>query len=304
MKQAPIDAAIARLSRTQHGAWSRGQVFAAGGSGSLIDRRLRSGAWVKLDTAVYGSPSVHPTWQRSVMAGVLAEPWAVASHRSAAVLHQLVGFRQGRPEITTRPGANVRGQLAIAHRGVDVRTTKIQGIPCVTLDHVFVDLAQVIPQRKLQVALARCADGNAAALEAVRDRFVALAPRGGRNLSSLRSVLDGFGAGEAIDESELERRARLLFTRTGVPPIVWQAPFPGRVPGAHRADGVIETWKIVLEGDGRAWHTRIDDFERDRRRDQGAAAAGYLTLRYTYNQITTEPDWCLTTLLAAGSRRC
>jgi very-short-patch-repair endonuclease len=116
-------------------------------------------------------------------------------------------------------------------------------------------------------------------------------------------VLDRFGAGPGIDESELERRMRLLFTRPEVPTIRWQAAFPGRVAGPQRVDGVIAPWKIVIEGDGRAWHTRVDDFERDRRRDQSAAAAGYLTLRYTYNQITTDPEWCLSTLLQTGATR-
>jgi hypothetical protein len=298
-----VDEAIARLARRQHGAWARRQAFAVGASESLMDRRLRRGRWVRLDTAVYGSPSAPATWHRSIAAAVLAEPWAVASHQSAAVLHQLAGFRRGRPVITIRPDANARGRLAIAHRGVDVRTTRVDGIPCVTLDQVFVDLAQVVSARRLGEALARRVDSRPDVLDSVRDRYVALAPRGGRNLRPLRAVLERFGAGEDIAESELERRMRALFRRPGLPPIAWQAPFPGRVAGASRVDGVIEAWKTVVEGDGRAWHTRVDDFERDRRRDQAAAAAGYLTLRYTYHQVTAEPDWCVATLLAAGERR-
>ena len=113
-----------RLARSQHGAWSRRQAFDAGASESLIDRRLRSGAWLRLDAGVYGSPAAPPTWHRSVIAAVLAEPWAVASHRSAAVLHGLEGFRPGRPEVTILPGANARGRLAIAHRGVDTRASR------------------------------------------------------------------------------------------------------------------------------------------------------------------------------------
>jgi hypothetical protein len=261
-----VDRAVERLSRLQHGAWSRRQVLAAGASGSLIDRRLRSGAWVRLDSGVYGSPAAPPTWHRSVMAAVL-------------------------------------GGLAIAHRAVDTRVTRISGIPCVTLDQVFIDLAQVTSAERLGDALARATDLDRRLLDQVRDRYAALAPRGGRDLRNLRTVLEQLGAGDGITESELERRMRRLFTRPEVPPITWQASFPGRVPGPRRVDGLIEAWRIVLEGDGRAWHTRVDDFERDRRRDQAAAAAGHLTLRYTYNQISTDPDWCLATLLDAGASR-
>jgi very-short-patch-repair endonuclease len=60
---------------------------------------------------------------------------------------------------------------------------------------------------------------------------------------------------------------------------------------------------MVVEGDGRAWHTRVEDFERDRRRDQEAAAAGLLTLRFTWFQLTQEPDWVREVVITAGQKR-
>ncbi len=298
-----VDRVIAALARKQHGAWSRGQATAVGATESLIDRRLRSGAWIRLDTSVYGSPAAPPTWHRSVMAAILAESWAVASHRSAAVIHGLVGFRAGRPEITIPPGAHARGKLSIAHRGVDVRHTRVDGIPCADLVQVFVDLSQVASEARVRTALARRIDDSASLLGLVRDRYVDLAPRGGRDLRPLRRVLDAFGAGEGCDESVLEAAMRQLFTGPGLPPIRWQAPFPGRETGSQRVDGAIEAWKVILEGDGRAWHTRVDDFDRDRRRDQAAAVAGYLTLRFSYQQIVHEPEATLRTLHSVGIQR-
>lgn len=237
------------------------------------------------------------------MAAILAEPWAVASHRTAAVLHHLEGFRQGRPEITIRPGANARGRLSRAHRGVDVRTTHIDDIPVVTLPQVFVDLAQVVGEPRLRKALAEKAGTTPTVLDAVRDRYCALAPRGGRDLRPLRAVLERFGAGDLPTESELEHALRLVLHDPRIPPIRWQAPFPGRVPGSQRVDGLIECWSLVVEADGRAWHTRVDDFERDRRRDAEAAAAGLQTLRFTWHQTTREPTWVRTTVLAVGAHR-
>ena len=237
------------------------------------------------------------------MAAILAEPWAVASHRTAAALHQLEGFRRGRPEITIRPGANARGRLALAHRGVDVATTRVDGIPVVTLSQAFVDLAQVVGEPRLRKALADKARTSPAVLDAVRDRYCALAPRGGRNLRLLRAVLERFGAGAAPNESELERVLRLALNDPRIPPIRWQAPFPGREPGTRRVDGLIDPWSLVIEGDGRKWHTRVDDFERDRRRDAEAAAAGLQTLRFTWHQVISEPAWVLATVLAVGSHR-
>lgn len=269
----------------------------------MIRNRLRSGTWIRLDTGVYAHVTSDPTWERSVMAAVLAEPWAVASHRSAAVLHQLEGFRQGRPEVTIRAGANARGRLAIAHRGVDVRMTRVRRIPAVAIEQAFVDLVQVASEAKARRALASQADARPAVLNAVRDRYCELAPRGGRDLRSLRSILLQFGAGDLPDESALERRMRLVLSSTAIPPIRWQAPFPGRRPGARRVDGLIEEWSLVVEGDGRAWHARVEDFERDRRRDAEAAAAGYQTLRFTWYQLTDDVPWVRRVVVDTGARR-
>jgi very-short-patch-repair endonuclease len=296
------DHQIARLSRAQHGAWSRKQALAVGATRDVIRRRLDSGAWLELDTAVYGDPAVPPTFERSVMAAVLAEPWAVASHRSGAVLHRLKGFRQGRPEITVRPGANARGKLARIHRGVDVRTTTIDHIPAVTIGQVYVDLVQVVSEDRVRKALAARADEKPIVLDAVRDRYVALAPRGGRDLRPMKRILDAFGAGKLPTPTQLERKLRALAAAAALR-VEWEAPFPGREAGRQRVDGLAESCRVVLEADGRDWHTRTQDFDSDRKRDGNAAAAGYLTLRFTWYQLTEEWEWCLDTLLSTVATR-
>jgi hypothetical protein len=303
MRMKDADSAVAQLSRKQHGAWSRRQALAAGMTAKGILVRRRAGMWLSLDNAVFGHAAAAPTWHRSVMAAVLAEPWAAASHRSAAVLHQLEGFRPGRPEVTIKPGANARGRLATAHRGVDVRTTIVDGIPTVTLDQVFIDLAPSVSEARLQRALSMKAHESGTLLEAVRDRYCALAPRGGRDLRRLRAVLDRFGAGDLPRRSELESVMAHVLDLPQIPSIVWEAPFPGRSPGKQRVDGLISDWSLIIEGDGRAWHTRIEDFERDRRRDAEAAAAGLLTLRFTWHQLVHESSWVQDIVLQAGMRR-
>jgi very-short-patch-repair endonuclease len=298
-----VDAEVAALSRRQHGAWSRAQALACGAGTSLIARRIRTGRWIWLDTGVYGDPAVPPTWHRSVMVAVLAEQEAAASHRAGGVLHRLEGIRCGRPEITVPARASARGRTARVHRSNDIATTRVDGIPCVTLGQVFVDLAQVVSEERLRRALAARADRDRRALDEVRDRYSVLAPRGGRDLRPLRDALERFGAGTLPSETELERHLRWLVEQPEIPPVRWQASFPGRSAGPQRVDGVIEEWRLVLEADGRAWHTRVDDFERDKRRDGEAAAAGYLTLRFTWYQLTRDRDWCWRVLLGTGATR-
>jgi hypothetical protein len=297
------DLAVAKLSRRQHGAWSRRQALERSMTSKMVRVRTARGEWVILDNGVYGHVSAPATWERSVMAAILAEHWAVASHRSSAVLHQMVGIRPGRPEITVRPGAHARGRLAIVHRGVDVRSTTVRGIPTVTVEQTFVDLAQVVSEVRLRSALAARSEATPAVLDGVRDRYCQLAPKGGRNLRKLRSVLLRFGAGDLPERSVLEARLAAVLGLPTIPVVAWEAPFPGRRPGLQRVDGLIPEWSLVIEGDGRAWHTRVEDFENDRRRDAEAAAAGYLTLRFTWHQLVADQRWVQQMVLGTGAQR-
>lgn len=303
MDRTDIDLAIARLARRQHGLWTRQQAVKAGATPSMIRTRVASGRWIRLDHGVYADVASLPTWHRGVMAAVLAEPWAAASHRSAAVLHDLLGFRPGRPEVTVRPHASARGRLALVHRGVDVETAVVDGIRCSTLPQTFVDLAQVVSTERLRPALGAKADKTPTLLDAVRDRYCDLAPRGGRNLQPLRATLEVFGAGDLPSPSELEKHLRSVLRDPAIPEVRWEAPLPGRRNDRQRVDALIPDWSAIVEADGRAWHTRVEDFESDRRRDAEAAAAGYLTLRFTWHQLTTTPHWVRGVVIQAGSHR-
>lgn len=297
-----IDAEIARLARRQHGVWSLAQATAAGATRSMITTRLQRGEWLRLDTAVFAHLASEPTWRRTVMAAVLAEPWAAASHSTAASLHGLPGFGPGNVHVVVPPGANARGELSVAHRACDTSVVRVDGIPTTTLAHTFVDLSQTASDTKVFEALQTAAIRHPTLIGEIQDIYLRLAPRGGRNLGPLRVMLDEL-VEAPVAESVLELRLQEILSAPGIPPVEWQAPFPGRVDGPQRVDGLIRAWSMVVEGDGRSWHTRVDDFERDRRRDAEAAAAGLLPLRYTWAAITNRPDWVRQTVMAAGAHR-
>jgi very-short-patch-repair endonuclease len=63
-----------------------------------------------------------------------------------------------------------------------------------------------------------------------------------------------------------------------------------------RADFAWRGARVILETDG-AIHRRGRRVERDARRDQRAARAGWMTLRFSSDQIATEPARLRATLL-------
>ena len=49
--------------------------------------------------------------------------------------------------------------------------------------------------------------------------------------------------------------------------------------------------RILIEIDGRRWHTRTADETRDNERDQAANLVGWDTYRFTWADLTKRPDW-------------
>jgi very-short-patch-repair endonuclease len=63
-----------------------------------------------------------------------------------------------------------------------------------------------------------------------------------------------------------------------------------RIDGVGRVDLLIGD-RLVLELDGRGWHSSEEAFEEDRRRDLALLERGYLVIRVSYNQVMTQWDW-------------
>jgi very-short-patch-repair endonuclease len=73
--------------------------------------------------------------------------------------------------------------------------------------------------------------------------------------------------------------------------------------GPQRVDGLIEPWRLIVEADGRRWHTRVADFERDHARDIAALLHGYLVARFTWSQLTNGHADCVAALREIGLTR-
>jgi very-short-patch-repair endonuclease len=89
----------------------------------------------------------------------------------------------------------------------------------------------------------------------------------------------------------------------GLPEPVTQFRLPGRGAVAGLADLAYPDAKLLIEADGRRWHARVRDFERDRARDAETNRAGWVTQRFSYEQITTSPDEVVTTIAAIRATR-
>jgi very-short-patch-repair endonuclease len=86
--------------------------------------------------------------------------------------------------------------------------------------------------------------------------------------------------------SALERRLREVLRLAGFHDARFEAAPPWWPEGPERVDVLLEVERVIVEGDGRAWHQRVADFENDRRRDNLAALHGYRVVRLTWTMVT------------------
>ena len=85
--------------------------------------------------------------------------------------------------------------------------------------------------------------------------------------------------------STLEQRFLVLLQERGLP-----MPEVNARVGRFRVDCLWRTQGVIVELDGHAFHANAATAERDRQRDVELRAAGFIVLRYTWHQVTRQPD--------------
>lgn len=302
MRNEAVDALLAR----QHGVVTRAQVLAAGGTNGQIAHRLASGEWIRLAGSVYGPRSAPATFERNLTAALLSRPGSFACRRSAAILHELPGFRSGRPEIVVPYGWSGRSAVATVRRSVyfdRLGWTTLKGFPVTDLPETLFMVAGIVDQPRIERLIDLALSRGRCSVDELNDIHVRhLGDRipGIRRFE--RSLTTRQAAAYVPPESELERHLVHLLDHPHIPEVAYQHAAPW-APLAHRVDAYLPEWQLVVEADGRAWHTRVADFESDRERDNAATAAGIAVLRFTWSMLTKRLDHCRQLTVRAGERR-
>lgn len=289
-----LDLRILKLASAQHGAFTRAQVIAEGGCDAHITRRLRQGRWVRRSPGVYVLAGTPDTWrQRLSIAALAVGRDAVISHQSAAALHQLTGYPAGALVVTVAHSGYARIRGVMAHQLVDVRPEhrmESDGLLLTTPARTFVDLAAVSHRARMRIALEDALNDRTVTLPDVAGVLAAVARRGKPGVRKLGSLLDEHGPGTVPPASQLERTLFGVLHAAGLPPPVRQHPLPTVTGIAGRVDCAYPEAQLIVEGDGRRWHTRIQDLARDHTRDLEAGALGWLVVRAMHEHLVGDPD--------------
>lgn len=282
---------VARLARRQDGLVTVDQLLRLGSNVDQIEHWIELHRWERIHRRVIGIAGSPETATRSLRAALLASPQAAASHHSAGILHGFTQLRRGPLTITAPLGAHHELAGVLVHRTGTLAPHHIvtkSGMRVTSPSRTVIDLAADLPDRGFRRLIEDQLAAGRVGLDQCVDIIAELPIRGRRGVARARRIVLGLDV-TPPPESELEARMLELIGRAGIalPARQLQLPWTDREVG--RVDFAWPDRRVIVETDGRRYHARIDAFERDRRRDQLALAAGWRTLRFTWRQVVNEP---------------
>jgi len=288
-----IDELARRLSAAQHGGFARWQLREVPNVDQMVRSRIASGAWVRAETGVYTLAGLPPDRERPLWVGWLAVgPDAVRSHECAAERHGIGPVLTGRLVFTTRHGDHHRIDGVTVHQLRDLlphHVLTIDGMPTTTVPRTIVDLAAVSSPTRLARVVETTVQAGLTTDDAIGVVLGDVARKGKWGMARLATVLAGRAPGNPVPDSVLERLLLEAVLAVGNPMPVAQFAHPGRHPTLGCVDFAYPDARIILEADGRRWHQRIADMKRDRARDNEAIRAGWLTMRFMWEELRSDP---------------
>ncbi len=289
-----VEHLVAELAAAQYGVVARFQLLELGVSDAFIRSRLRSGEWIRSAPGVYGYRGHRATWERRVWVAYLAAgEEASVSHQTAAASFRVDGFERRGVHLTVPHPGHQRVAGATVHQSRYLpphHTVIFNGRRTTTLSRTLVDLAPQISFKRLELAYEHAIVTDHLTYSKMARTFRELATPGRQGMIKLGRVLDERGPGFVAPASELERLLFEVAELAGLPAPVRQHPLPGHHGVEGCVDGAIPQARLIIEADGRRWHTRLADLARDLARDKQAARVGWDTLRFIHVELTDDRD--------------
>jgi very-short-patch-repair endonuclease/predicted transcriptional regulator of viral defense system len=276
---------LANVAARQHGVVALWQLIGLGLTGELVRQWVAKGRLHTVHRGVYAVGHPLLTLKGRLMAAVLAcGPGASVSHRTAAMVRRLLD--DSRTVIDVAAASNRRSRPGIQFHRVrhlhpsDV--TEIDGIPVTSVARTLLDIASLVPQRRLVHAL-ECAE-KAREFDMFEIEALLRRCQGHRGAKPLQRALRAIEPEAQHAHEGLERAFIAFCSARHI-----EAPVMNAVVEGFTVDALWAKAKLIVELDSWKHHRGRRAFEEDRRRDAVLALAGYQPLRVTHRWLTRDP---------------
>jgi very-short-patch-repair endonuclease len=264
---------------------------------ATISDAVRQGRLHSIHRGVYAVGHEALSWEGRLLAAVLANEPAVASHKTAAWIWGLLRTRPGTFHLTA-PTRRHRKKLVVVHfaRLAPEDVTIVDGIPVTSPARTVLDLAPDESVRDLGRLLKRADDNEL--LD--RRRFEGMLSRAGGHpgRGKLAAALRAYKPESGVLRSDLEKRFRDLVLAAGLP-----RPQTNVVVEGYELDAYWEAEGFAVELDVYATHGSPTSFEADREREDELLLAGIELIRITDVRLDREPRETIARVAAHLARR-
>lgn len=276
-----IEGQTAALADRQHGNVTREQLLGLGCSEDQIDRQVKAGRLHRVHRGVYAVGRPARTALERASAAVLAcGAGAALSHSSALALWELQDRWPRRLEVTVaghRRPSGIRTHCYVDLERRDLRRHK--GIRVTSPARALLDCAPRLSDKRLPRAVNEARRRGLLGQAELADVIVrSPRHRGARRLAQFVEGRSG------PTRSEWEDAFPAFCRRFGLPEPVMAAKVAG-----YEVDALFPREHVIVELDSWAFHSTREAFERDRERDVNTLAAGFATIRLTWQRMHGRP---------------
>jgi very-short-patch-repair endonuclease len=276
------------LAGKQLGLISRAQIEAAGFSVGITRARLRDREWVRIHRGWFKLGNAPMTADQKVLATMLiAGPEAVISHMTAARILRLDVPRTQLVDISVPNHCHgARYEMPRIFRARDLRPYhyfRDGPLRVTTIERTVLDCASFLRGRWLSALFYSAVRHGQATVDRLRN-LVDEQGYGRTGSGRLSAVLTAYDRSSAAPQSVPESFLVELVREVGLTPTPQYALGP-----KHHVDLAWPEHKVAVEVDSWRYHGSFFAYSNDRARDRAAARAGWVTLRFTYDEIVALP---------------
>ena len=285
-----------------HGVIGRREAVGFGASPSQIRNRLATGEWIRLAPAVFAIAGAPVTWMQSARAQALSLDGLV-SHRAAAYLHGIDGFRAGILDVTVaqtrgrqRPQIRLRRstQMHLADPQV------VHSVPVTGVARTVLDVAADVGPRRLETLVDAVLRQQMVSWADLYEVLVRHSVQGRNGCGRLRQLLDHRYGDAVIPDSRWNRMVGQLLADSSLPEPQYEyvvctvaGEFVARVDLAYPRQ------RLAIELDSVRFHLNRESFEQDARRRNRLLNEGWRVLTFTWSDYSNDPAGLIRSVRAA-----
>lgn len=289
-------AELIRFATARHGVFTRGEAKALGCSDGMLHRLTAQGEIERMLPRVYRfTTALRTRKQRAKAATLFAGESSWLSHRSAAAHLNMIDRPPQVVELLTMGGARSRRGLTIRKvREMPTSDTRtLDSVPVTNTHRTIVDLSTVLDHNALESVLDDCLYRGLVELGRIQARLDSLGGPGRPSTRTLRQLLAARGNQLAMPLSVLENKFLRILRRAGLDEPDKQVPVQSDTGKMWRLDFVYPGQKVLIEVDGRRFHAARRRRKEDMRRDNVMNVRGCTVLRFSWEDVVTDPDYVL-----------